>query len=110
MRSGFPKRITLEELVNVCQPIKKKFKSFQGPNLYSKILLSRGFRLNDFRIGKEMIFFRSANFSLLEKLFHDLRESPENTSKQITGALIRSMWRCNILRISFLGNVTIPQN
>lgn len=104
MRSGFPKRITLEELVNVCQPIEKKFQSFQGPNLYSKILLSRGFRQNDFRIGREVIFFRSAKFSLLEKLFHDMRESPDDTSKQISGALARSMWRCTIARISFLGN------
>lgn len=75
----------------------------QRPILYSKILLSRGFELKDFRIGKEVIFFRSTKFDLLVKLLHDLEETPEDTLEQLKRSLIRSMWRCTI----FLGEALI---
>lgn len=90
---GYPKRIALEELIKKCQPIEARFKSFERSTLYSKILLSRGFKLENFRIGKEIIFFRSTQFSLLQDLLRDLEESPENTIKQIKAALARSLWR-----------------
>lgn len=96
---GYPKRIASEKLIKKCEPIEKRFKCMQRPTLYSKILLSRGFKQTDFRIGKEMFFFRSTKFNLLEKLLHDLELTPEDTLQQIKRALIRSTWRCAI----FLG-------
>lgn len=102
---GYPKRIALVELAKKCQKIENRFKSVQRTTLYSKILLSLGFKLKDFRIGKEVIFFRSTKFHLLEKLLLDLEETPEDTLEQLKRALIRSMWRC----IIFLGRAKFTQ-
>lgn len=84
-------RINLAEFVNKLQPIQSRFEHVIG--LYSKILLSRGFKPNDFVIGKDMIFFRSANISLVEKFLHDLKEYPEATLKEIRKALWICIWR-----------------
>lgn len=80
---GYPKRIALEELVKKCHPIEKRFERIQRPTLYSKILISREFELKDFKIGRDIIFFRSTKFNLLEKLLHDLEKTPEDTLEQL---------------------------
>lgn len=109
---GYPKRIVLEELAKKCQPIENKFKSIKRSTLYSKILLSRGFGLNDFKIGREMIFFRSTKFYILERLIRDFEENREDTLEQLKRSLIKSMWYCVMWRLCarFLGKGLIYFN
>lgn len=90
---GYPKRIALVELVNKLEPIRHEFKYIPNSFFYPKILLLRGFGPNDFIFGKEIIFFRSTKSDLVKKMFHDLKESSEDTLKKIKKALLRSIWR-----------------
>lgn len=73
IRYGYPKRIDFKKLVDACKPIKSKLEKACGKsNFYSKVLLSMGLKLNEFKFGNDTIFFRSKKFHLVEEFFSDL--------------------------------------
>lgn len=49
---------------------------------YSNVLLYIGFRLKDFKMGNDEIFFQSNKFHLLEKFFYDVAENKEKMSEE----------------------------
>lgn len=75
MRFGYPKRIAFQGLVNACKPIEEKLKKtcVEQSNFYTKVLLSIGFHLKDFKIGKDTIFFRSNKIHLMEVFFSNIK-------------------------------------
>lgn len=78
IRFGFSKHIELQQLVDKCKLIEDKLNTarLDRSQFYSKVLLSIGFRLEEFRIGNGVIFFRSNKFELLEKFFCDITSEP----------------------------------
>lgn len=78
IRFGYSKSVTLQELDQKCSSIVKKFAkaSVSRSIFYSKLFLSIGFKLEEFTIGNEAIFFRSNKFESLEKFFSDLKTEP----------------------------------
>ena len=68
IRFGYPKRIAFQDLVYACKPIEGKLKDtyLWSINFYTKVLLAMGLTLKDFKIGNDMVFFRSNNFHLVQ--------------------------------------------
>lgn len=81
MKFGYPKRIYLQDLVNVCKELENNLKtiSIKQSNFYSKVLLSIGFKLKDFKMGNNAIFFRAEKFHLLEKIFSETASFSEQS-------------------------------
>lgn len=76
IRFGYSKSIDLQDLADKCKSIEDKF-SYGGLNrskYYSKVLLSLGFGLDEFKIGNDVIFVRSNKFELMEQFLHTMRE------------------------------------
>lgn len=84
IRFGYSKRIDFQELVNRCKSLEDKFQndSFNRQYFYSKVLLSIGFKHEDFKMGSGVIFFRSNKFNLLEKIFSNMTGIPYLTLEQ----------------------------
>lgn len=82
MRFGYSENIPLEKIIGVCKLVENKLSkwSVNQSNFYSKVLLSLGFKLKDFQIGKDLIFFRTNKIRLLENLFCD--NGPISNSKE----------------------------
>lgn len=123
IRFGFSLRFNFQELSIKCKVLEDKLKRrMDRSQFYSKVFLSIGFRLNEFKIGHDAIFFRSNKFELLQKLFCDMTSEPNLISatksnskhllKKIEGFFLRSKWQSTILAIRFLGmkNLTFPSN
>lgn len=74
IRFGYSKSVPFQELVEKCKTVEKKLikASDSRSDFYSKVLLSIGFKFEDFKMGNEAIFFRSNKFELLEKNFCDM--------------------------------------
>lgn len=74
MRYGYSEHVLMEKMIDVFKSVENKFSkwSINRPNFYSKVLLSLGFQLEDFKIGKDSIFFRTNKIRLLEKCFCDI--------------------------------------
>lgn len=79
IRFGYPKRIELRKIVDACEWLEKKLNiEFEQRSMfYSKVLLYIGFKLKDFKMGHDAIFFRSKKFHLLENFLSDLAESED---------------------------------
>lgn len=79
IRFGYPKRIELQKMVDECKWLEKKLniECAQRLTFYSKVLLYIGFKLKDFKMGNNAIFFRLSKFNLLERFFSDLAENKE---------------------------------
>lgn len=71
IRFGYPNRIAFQDLINACKPIEEKLKNtyIWPSNFYTKVLLSMGLTLNDFKIGKDVVFFRLNKIHLVEIFF-----------------------------------------
>lgn len=90
MRFGYPKRIDLQNLVNACKPIEEKLKSAcskeclkEQPNyVYTKVLLFIGFYLKDFKMGNDLIFFRTDKIHLMEVFFSNLSTTSKQDSRE----------------------------
>lgn len=86
IRFGYAKRVSFEELIDKCKPIEDKFSGryFDRSSFYSKVLLSIGFRLDEFKMGNAAIFFRSNKFELIQQFFQQMEEGPfkENRNEQ----------------------------
>lgn len=77
IRLGFSKHIDFEELSIKCKVLEDKLKRrMDRSEFYSKVFLSVGFRIEEFKIGRDAIFFRSNKFEILEKLFFDMTSEP----------------------------------
>lgn len=75
MRCGYPKRISLQKIIDHCAPIEKKLRVSDTTQFYKQVLLWLGFNLQDFKMGKDTIFFRLNKFPLLETFFSDLEQA-----------------------------------
>lgn len=73
IRFGYPKRIPYKKLADACKPIEDNLKKIchEESNIYTKVILSIGLSLNNFKLGNDTIFFRSKQFHLMEKFFSD---------------------------------------
>lgn len=71
IRFGYSKHVKFEHLPDEFKLLENKFgnRCSDRTNFYSKILQLIGLRLNDFKIGKDEIFFRSNKFHKLETFF-----------------------------------------
>lgn len=83
IRFGYSKRISFQELSNKCKILEDKFvKDFPNrKHFYSKVLLSIGFGREEFKMGSDMIFFRSNKFGLLKTFLSDMTTVPHATTK-----------------------------
>lgn len=84
IRFGYSKSVKFEQLADVCRLVEKKWNKMDRAHFYSKVLLSLGFKLNEIKLGKEAIFFRTNKFSCLEKLFSDIKTFPNQLPIQMT--------------------------
>lgn len=68
IRYGYPNRIDFEDLIKACRPIEDKLKdTYVWPsNFHTKVLLHIGLTQTDFKMGKDVIFFRSNKVHLAE--------------------------------------------
>lgn len=108
MRYGYPKRLILQELVNLCRPLENELKSFERTVLYKKCFLSLGLELKDFKMGNNTIFFRLNKFNLIEKFIHDLKNNSTNTLNRIKKTILRWKWRQIIYCVRFASNYSCP--
>lgn len=79
IRFGYSKHVALQKLINQCKQLEEKLKipfSVDPMNLYLKVLLPIGFGSKDFKMGNDLILFRSNKIYLLEKLFSDAKATP----------------------------------
>lgn len=81
IRFGFSKCIDFEKLVKKCRLSEDDLnKELIDPLIfYSEVLLSIGFKFDEFKIGNGAIFLNSNKFELMEKFFSDIEE-PRMTS------------------------------
>lgn len=77
MRFGYPKRISLQTMLNECKLVEEKINipCVDRLNFIFKVLLCIGFRFEDFKMGNDAIFFRSNKFHLIEKFFLEVAET-----------------------------------
>lgn len=77
IRFGYSKRINVQSIVEACKPIEKRLtKLCANPSkLCSYVMLYLGFKLNEFKLGKDVIFCRSNKFHLLEQFLSSLNTS-----------------------------------
>lgn len=75
IRFGYSKSVPLEELVEKCRPVEEKWirANADRSSFYSKVLLSIGFKLDEFKMGNEAIFCRSNKYVLLENFLVDMK-------------------------------------
>lgn len=71
IRFGYSKRIQFQEVFEKCKSVEVKFVEgyFDRSNFYSMLLRCIGFKVQDFKIGNDAIFFRSNKFELLKQFF-----------------------------------------
>lgn len=101
IRFGYSKSIAIDELARMCEPVDGCIKSCASRmRFYSIVLLSMGFQLDEFKMGKEAIFFRSTKFSLLGEYFRS-----GDSLKKIRKYYWRTRWRKLISAFRFLGNL-----
>lgn len=86
IRFGYPKRIAIQQILDPCKVIENKLMKMcsDRSNFCSKILLSIGFKLSDFKIGNDTIFFRSNKFHLMEEFFSDFNAASSKSETEIT--------------------------
>lgn len=75
IRFGYSKSVPFTELVEMCGSVEEKWnkKYANRGSFYSKVLLSLGYKFDDFKMGKDAIFFRSNKFVLMEKFISDMK-------------------------------------
>lgn len=100
IRYGFPKSLTLQNLIDLCHPLENDLRNIQINRkvFYTKCLLSLGFTSKDFNVGNDRIFFRMNKFHLLDCL----KDSTKNTLDVMKKAILRWEWRYAILCIRFM--------
>lgn len=79
IRFGFSKHVALQTIISQCKQLGEKLKipfNVDPKNLYLRVLLPIGFGPKDFKMGNELIFFRSNKIHLLEKWFSDAKATP----------------------------------
>lgn len=78
IRFGYSKSVAFEKLVERCKSVEEKWNKANADRatFYSKVLLSLGFKLDEFKMGNEAIFFRANKFVLMEELFEDMKIFP----------------------------------
>lgn len=83
VRFGYSKSVAFEKLAEKCRLVEEKWKKKYVDRLsfYSKVLLSIGFKVDEFKMGKEAIFLRSNKIALLEKFFVDIKTLPTHGPK-----------------------------
>lgn len=97
-RYGYPKRVHLIELQDKIRPLESKLKFIStNRTLELKILQFLGFKLSDFKMGINMIFFRLNRFELFEKFIADFKNDPDFILNEMKRFLIRSNWRYMML-------------
>lgn len=77
VRFGYSKRIDVQRIVEACKPIERGL-SKVCPNqskLCTYVMLYLGFKLNEFKMGKDVIFCRSNQFHLIEHFLGSLHSS-----------------------------------
>lgn len=103
---GFSKHVTYEKIIDACKLTKMKFyKMFDNQMKFcSKILLSIGFSLSDFKMGSGAIGFRAEKFCLLEIFFSNC-ETSEKPFESIRSFIWRSKWKCYTSVIRFMSTL-----
>lgn len=107
MQIGYPTRISFDSLNKTyerftsCRVLECDFTTMK--QFYTKLLLSIGFQLKDFKLGEKLVFFRAQNSALIK----DLMESPANSLMKMNGyiakmAASRTKFRSTVLSIIFL--------
>lgn len=73
VRFGYPNRVTFQAISDACKSIENNLKNIcKNPSeFYTKVILSIGFKFNDFQLGKDVIFFRSEKFSLVTEFLSE---------------------------------------
>lgn len=73
MRFGYSKNVPHKQIIETCKSVENKLKKHcvNRSSICSKILMSIGFKLKDFKMGKDTIGFRANSFHLLENFFAD---------------------------------------
>lgn len=104
IRFGYTKRFDFKDLVIKCEPLKQEFIKYcyDRMHFYSKVLLSIGFKLEDFKMGTEAICFRSNKFQLMEDFLSDATAA---SFEKIKRGFRTSKWRCVIIAIRFLSKL-----
>lgn len=74
MQLGYPEHVSLDKMINEFKLMEEKFNKWSASqsNFYSKVLLAFGFKLEDFKMGKNSIFFRPNKIRLLEDVFRNI--------------------------------------
>lgn len=102
MRYGYPKRLALQYLVDLCHPLEKELKSIESTMLYKKCFLTLGFEMKDFKMGNNTIFFRMNKFDLIERFISNLKNISHDSLNMIKKAILRWKWRQIICCVRFL--------
>lgn len=107
MQIGYPTRISFDSLNKTyerftsCSSLECDFNAMK--QFYTKLLLSLGFQLKDFKFGEKLVFFRAQNSALI----NDLMESRANSIMKMNGyiakmASLRTKFRSTVSGIIFL--------
>lgn len=96
MRLGYPVHIPLNQFLSAFQPMKGKLENICANNFNTKILLSLGLKLKDFRFGSEFIFVRSKKSDVFTQL------SNPQAVMEAEKFMVRSKWKTWITCILFL--------
>lgn len=86
IRYGYSKHIPYQKIIDECKWIEEKLKipSLNRSNLYFRILMPLGFSPKDLKMGREMIFFHSNKYHLIENFFSDAKATSSRKQDQST--------------------------
>lgn len=75
MRFGYSEHISLEKMMGEFKLVETKLNKWSAnrSNFYSKVLIALGYKLADFKIGRDLIFFRTNKIRLLEDIFCEIK-------------------------------------
>lgn len=82
IRFGYSKRVSCQKIIDECKWVKNK-SCASRLNVCSKVLLSIGFKLRDFKMGNDGIAFRSDKFCMLETFFSDVVAARSFKEKEV---------------------------
>lgn len=85
IRFGYSMRIDVRKIIEACKPIEKKLMKVcvNQSKLCLYVMLYLGFKLNEFKMGKDVIFCRSNKFHLVEQFLSSLHASNLEGTGQI---------------------------
>lgn len=105
MRYGYPKRLAMQELIDLCRPLENELENIESTMLYKKCFLTLGLKMKDFKMGNNTIFFRMNKFDLIERFISDSKNNSNDIFNRMKRAILRWKWRQYIWCIRFLSKL-----